>query len=382
VIGLIFVYLLLSSVCTAGKEIIEAWLKKRATDLEAAIRELLNDPKGEDLAKKLYEHPLVFGLFRGDYRPARSWGAFLRNWCSTNLPSYIPARNFALALLDVALRPEGVPASVTSDPPTAPSRQASSRWRQWRWGLVTPPGAAQPTPPGSAAAPLPSPQANSTRTLRDMIGDIQNTQLRRALLAFADEAGDDLDHLRAGVEAWFNSAMDRISGKYKRWSQVVILAISVAVTVGLNADTLAICTSLSQDQDTAKRLGDAAEDYVKKQAAGGQQPPAEAVDPRTALKNSLEAVGNLGLPIGWNQNDPRTYPGSDGWGWARKVAGWLLTVLAISLGAPFWFDLLNKFMVVRSTVRPDEKSPEEGPIGKRMSARTEPEPGHNPSRPG
>jgi hypothetical protein len=30
------------------------------------------------------------------------------------------------------------------------------------------------------------------------------------------------------------------------------------------------------------------------------------------------------------------------------------------LGAPFWFDLLNKFMVIRSTVKPHEKSPEEG----------------------
>jgi hypothetical protein len=40
--------------------------------------------------------------------------------------------------------------------------------------------------------------------------------------------------------------------------------------------------------------------------------------------------------------------------------GWLITAAAISLGAPFWFDTLNRFMVVRSTVKPKEKSPEEG----------------------
>ena len=39
--------------------------------------------------------------------------------------------------------------------------------------------------------------------------------------------------------------------------------------------------------------------------------------------------------------------------------GWLTTALAIMLGAPFWFDVLNKFMIVRSTVKPDEKSPAE-----------------------
>jgi len=39
------------------------------------------------------------------------------------------------------------------------------------------------------------------------------------------------------------------------------------------------------------------------------------------------------------------------------VPGWFLTALAISLGAPFWFDVLDKFMVIRGTVKPQEKSP-------------------------
>jgi hypothetical protein len=38
------------------------------------------------------------------------------------------------------------------------------------------------------------------------------------------------------------------------------------------------------------------------------------------------------------------------------LAGWLLTAIAMTLGAPFWFDTLNKFMVVRSTIKPEEKS--------------------------
>jgi hypothetical protein len=45
--------------------------------------------------------------------------------------------------------------------------------------------------------------------------------------------------------------------------------------------------------------------------------------------------------------------------WFIKLAGLLLTGLAISQGAPFWFDILNKFMVIRSTVKPREKSHEE-----------------------
>ena len=73
-------------------------------------------------------------------------------------------------------------------------------------------------------------------------------------------------------------------------------------------------------------------------------------------------IAGLGLPLGWHsETDPRL-----SWN-DRKLTehvqdhifGWLLTALAISLGAPFWFDLLNKFIVVRSTVKPKEKSPEE-----------------------
>jgi hypothetical protein len=40
--------------------------------------------------------------------------------------------------------------------------------------------------------------------------------------------------------------------------------------------------------------------------------------------------------------------------------GWLATAMAVSLGAPFWFDVLNKVMVIRSTVKPHEKSGDEG----------------------
>jgi len=45
--------------------------------------------------------------------------------------------------------------------------------------------------------------------------------------------------------------------------------------------------------------------------------------------------------------------------WLGILGGWILTAIAVSLGAPLWFDLLNKFMVVRSTVKPREKSSEE-----------------------
>jgi hypothetical protein len=66
----------------------------------------------------------------------------------------------------------------------------------------------------------------------------------------------------------------------------------------------------------------------------------------------IRRLDALELPIGW----PDATFGRD---WYMRILGWLITGAAISLGAPFWFDLLNRMMVVRSTVKPHEKSPEE-----------------------
>src|SRR5437762_14039335 len=109
-IGMIFVYLLLSLICSAASELIEGLFKNRATDLERGIRQLLNDPNGTGLVRKLYDHPLVSGLFKGTYDPGKiKDGAYQRG---STLPSYIPARNFALALMDVVLPAKPATAAV------------------------------------------------------------------------------------------------------------------------------------------------------------------------------------------------------------------------------------------------------------------------------
>src|ERR1700748_2112946 len=90
-IGMIFVYLLLSLICSSINELIERQLKNRAADLEAGLRELLGDDTGTGLVAELYQHGMINGLFKGDYKPTDQ----------SNLPSYIPARNFALAIMSI-----------------------------------------------------------------------------------------------------------------------------------------------------------------------------------------------------------------------------------------------------------------------------------------
>ena len=100
-IGMIFVYLLISLICTAINEFVEAKLKLRAVDLEQGIRILLNSDQG--LTEKIYKHPLIDSLFKGSYKITDIRKSAQRYSRGSDLPSYIPSKNFALALINTCL---------------------------------------------------------------------------------------------------------------------------------------------------------------------------------------------------------------------------------------------------------------------------------------
>jgi hypothetical protein len=308
-IGLMFVYLVLSLIASALREGIESWLKSRAGQLELGIRTLLDDLQGKGLAREIYEHPLVSGLFTGEYKPPTGDEHRVRH--RTDLPSYIPSRNFAVALLDII---------------------AHSR------------------PPASGAAET---QPITLEDLRGTIQQLTNTQVRRALLSVLDNAEGSVRRAQASIEAWYDSAMDRVSGWYKRETQGILIFIGLGIAVVGNVNSFDLAEHLYRDKASREVLV----------AHAGQAGSLEKDLP--ALRAELT---RLDLPIGWD-NAKFSAPWSLGSEWRRypwwenllePVLGWIMTALAISLGAPFWFDLLNKMMVVRSTVKPHEKSGEEG----------------------
>ncbi len=291
-VGLAFVFLLLSLIASALREAVECWMKSRAVHLERGIRELLNDPGGTGLAHTFYEHPLVKALYRGSDASRR------------DRPSYIPARNFALALLDLVARGTAV-ADADAASGTAP--------------------------------PI------SFEGIRLTVHRIQNPPVQRAILAAVDTAGGSLARVQKNLEDWYDSAMDRVSGGYKRQTQWILLGLGLGLAIATNVDAIAVARHLYQDK--------AVREAVVQQAAAFTEPGDSLARSVQELNNAL---GSLGLPIGW----PRPWPQE--LEWLTMLFGWIVTALAVSLGAPFWFDLLNKFMVIRSTVKPKEKSPEEG----------------------
>jgi hypothetical protein len=351
-IGLVFIYLLLSLICSAAREGLEALLKWRAIDLERGILEMFGGvTTGAGLCKLLYEHPLINGLFRGEYQYKKG-----RLW--SDLPSYIPATNFAQALIAVLMEAPAAGAALGTAPaqqsagahPGAAAQEAALARQA---ALAQQAAGAQP---GAAAEQLTAVAASihavQLRALRAAISAIQdNDPLKNALLRLVDAAGNDMDRARANIEGWFNSTMDRVSGWYKRWSQGLIFVLGLLLVAALNVDTIDIGHGLARDPSLRQTLIAASQEVMKAQ-------PNEAKDEaRQRLQNEYDKLQKLGLPIGWDWDDTVRWPGRDPWRWLMKVIGLLITALAISLGAPFWFDVLNKFMIARSSVKPQEKTP-------------------------
>ena len=315
-IGLLFVYLLLSLLCSAVAEYIEAKFNNRAKYLKEGITLLLNDTAGGgvDLAAQLYAH----GLVRPFYRDG------------TKLPSYIPARTFALALWNMAS--------------TAAAEDGS----------------------GSAAG-----AAGVTADLKAVRAAVAtrlpNQELRTALLTLIDEAQGDIEKARRNIEEWYDGMMDRVSGWYKRRTTMLMLLLGFVVAAVVNADTINIANTLARDGALRSSLVAAAEQRIRTPLSttttAGTPDEVDAQATRN-LQSAHAAVNALGLPIGWtratpgNKDDRRRIPDTLG-DFFLKLVGILVTGFAISQGAPFWFDVLNKFMVIRSTVKPSEKSGEQ-----------------------
>ena len=329
-IGLLFVYLLLSLLCSAVAEYIEAKFNNRAKYLKEGITLLLNDTTGGgvDLAAQLYAH----GLVRPFYRDG------------TKLPSYIPARTFALALWNIAS--------------TAVAEDGS----------------------GSAAGGGTAGVTADLKAVRAAVATrLPNQELRTALLTLIDEAQGDIEKARRNIEEWYDGMMDRVSGWYKRRTTVLMLLLGFVVAAVVNADTINIANTLARDGALRSSLVAAAEQRIRTPLStattAGSTPDEVDAQATRNLQSAHDAVNALGLPIGWtkatpnNRDDRRRVPDTFG-DFFLKLVGILVTGFAISQGAPFWFDMLNKFIVVRSTVKPSEKSGEQ-PSKDRPSPKTE-----------
>jgi hypothetical protein len=199
-------------------------------------------------------------------------------------------------------------------------------------------------------APADPSQPRTIESLRASVTKMPDIKLRATLLNAIDSAGGDLEKAREKVEHWFDDTMARISGWYKRTAQKIIFAAGLVLCCAVNADTLMIVKELWGD--AALRSTAVAEATSRVQAASSGDSSAK----EAALTQAIQEIRRFNTPpIGWSRQveDVRGLPDAFG---ARvlKILGLLVTAFAIVMGAPFWFDMLNNLVNLRSTGNPPE----------------------------
>jgi hypothetical protein len=232
--------------------------------------------------------------------------------------------------------------------------------------------------------------------IRDAVNDLPDSQIKTTLRTLMDEQGENLQKVKQNMERWFNDTMDRVSGWYRRNTQLVLFLIALVVSFAMNADTLVIGNRLLQDpvlraSAAASARGVIAEeqgaaprsaaggtastpDATKGQpaAAAGAQAPPGVSPPADAQPHQFDdqerrqiegALDRLQLPIGWTGADLdklRALIGMSGQATLTdglaKLAGLLITTLALSMGAPFWYDVLSQFANMHIGGEKPEKS--------------------------
>ena len=311
-IGLMFVYLSLSLVVTAATELLNSFVGIRARNLRKGIRQLLGS---KTMEKRFFAHPLVASIARRPSRlaalaPLRKPG-----------PSYIPRTVFVAVLQDL----------LAASHPNLNTKDLAA--------LV-------------AALP-------------------QDNPIRRSIESLTSSAQAAVTDAANAAGTWFDNGMDRVSGDTKRFSQIIALIFGAVVAVGLDISTIDLVRTLADDEAQRTRLvGEAvatvaaaqpsSQDCVEARKAAADY-AALSADRKplrdvaisgeclaTAARSALSTIP--GAALGWQRD-----PFADGYTAARSLVGWLLTALALSLGAPFWFDLLSKVIRIRGAgVKPEK----------------------------
>lgn len=173
--------------------------------------------------------------------------------------------------------------------------------------------------------------------LRDSIDKIEVTKLRDLLLSLADKGEAKVDAFKKRLAKWFDESMDRVSGWYKRQAMYCLLVIAAVVTIAVNADSIRIVEQLWLDDELRTAIVAEAERVVGNGDDTGDD---------GALQAKIDALKQIeAFPIGHPGDLLATIKAIR----FQTVVGWILTIAAISLGAPFWFDLLGKIVRLRGS---------------------------------
>jgi hypothetical protein len=269
--GLLAAFALVSVVASAAVELVSTLFQKRSKDLRIAI-DRMTDPKADGSID--IKESATWATLSAASRRKRGVGMGYDD----RTPSYISARAFRDAVIEQLRR-----------------------------------------------------RRKDGESLHQVATRLPESHLKHKLVDLFEDAGEDLAVVRSGLEHWFDDAMDRLQGSYKRWTQWFLLLFGLAFAAALNVSTVRIVDSLWNDP-TLRAAYTASIDRVASQCPNDQSTCSAA----QMIEGAIRDARDLSLPVGWG----RGWHEESGKGWT--ILGILPTGLAAVMGAPFWFDLLRR----------------------------------------
>lgn len=208
---------------------------------------------------------------------------------------------------------------------------------------------------------------SSIKQIKETIDKLPDSALKMQLQTIARTVGDKTEDMVTAVSDWMDRSLTMMGGTYKRNLQIISFCIGLTLTVLFNINTIILTEHIYRDKElrsavTAYAIQVSEQTTKETFDKCSKQPELFLEDPACkhlkgltdALQGRNDSLGKL--PIGWSN----VTLSLDGTAieiilvTLQHIAGWLLTALAISLGAPFWFDLLNKAVSVRHGMRKPE----------------------------
>ena len=213
-----------------------------------------------------------------------------------NKPSYIQPHNFSKALVEVFKKESGITGSITEKVQEGISRK-------------------------------------------------KDTEIGGFILSLFEDSNKDLVKFKAYLEEWFNDTMERATGWFKRRLAAVTFLVGLGISLGFNVNTLEIVKRLNTDDKLSAQFVDEANILIKPKYLNIENDASQE-----RYKEVIDKVGEVNSVV--NIPRPKYYSFYD-------FLGVLITAIALYLGATFWFDILNKLMLLRGSSKTNTTNEEQ-----------------------
>lgn len=327
-IGMTLIFVALSIVCSAITECLSSWGKWRSSFLFKTVQSLL----GKEGAIRFFNHESIIPLCRNV---------------------------FAIQSLDPGIEAKRKGTEPELD---AESLKKSSTDRVGASTTINLPSVLPGDVFAHAVIQLLSDGAGDRSLKNESIDETQNSLREKVvpLLGIGTKITSNLDFtidIRKSLVTWYDRAMERTTGEYKRKAKNWLLILGFIIALVGNIDSIEIARYFLNNPT--------AREAVVKKAAELSTPSTQPMNnTQAAIDATLPILSEYGFPLGWQAaHGPSGWLAGHWYGWILvsmiKLAGIGSTAFAVSMGAPFWFDVMRNLSSLRNVGQTGETKPKD-----------------------